>query len=168
MLNIHAVSRRRAAMMSAAGMSVLIPAFADSKSDPGASSAVRAVFKEHDRAFTDQDLKGVLATLNPDAILIGTSPGEIWKGHSEISDAYRHFFSDFDRGKQSFDVLWSDSGVSGDMAWFLSENKVTMNHAGKKSEFGLNLSVTLEKAGDAWLIRTMHFSNLVGGSRSKG
>jgi uncharacterized protein (TIGR02246 family) len=161
MLNTRVFTRRwMAGLAAAGGFGLSIPAFANDQSGSEVPDVVQALLKGYDAAFSARNTQGVLATFCPDAILIGTSPGEIWSGRTEIAGAYRDLFSDFDQGMPSFQVLWNDSGANGDMAWFLSQNKVTMTQEGKKIKFGLNLSVTLAKTANQWLIRTMHFSNL--------
>ena len=63
---------------------------------------IRALLKAHDDAMTSHDLEGVLATLAPKAVIIGTGPGEVWSGPEEIKDAYEHFFQGYDKGQQDF------------------------------------------------------------------
>ncbi len=156
------LTRRNAVLAAAVGAAVLaVPAMAktkDTQPDPSVE-VLRALLKAHDQAFTDHDMKGLLATLSPECVLMGTSPGELWVGHDELTEAYKHFFADFDKGKQNFEHLWYDGNVGPAGAWLMTTSKVTLTKGKKSSEFGLNLSLTCEKHDDKWLIRAMHFSN---------
>ncbi len=125
--------------------------------------SVRAVLEEQNKAFNAHDVKGILKTIAPNGVLIGTAPGEIWAGHEEIADAFQHFFADFDAGKQEFENLWRDGGIRGDLAWLMASHKITMTKGAKSHQFGLNTSVTFEKVDGKWLVRAMHFSNLTSG-----
>jgi uncharacterized protein (TIGR02246 family) len=157
--------RRKAVLATALGaLAFATPALAQKrKAGTGAEvDALQALLDSHDRAFTAHDMKGVLALFAPDATILGTGPGEIWSGPTEIKEAYEHFFSDFDAGKQQVDLLWHDGHVLGKMAWLMSVTKVTMTKGTATSEVGINLSVVFERIAGAWLIRAMHFSNLTG------
>lgn len=155
---------RRDAMLAALGASALaIPAMAKEKSKEPELAVLRDLLKSHDKAFTAHDMKGVLATLSEDCVLMGTAPGELWIGHDEISGAYEHFFEGFDKGEQSFEHVWHDGNIGPAGAWFMAMSKVTVTKDGEKSEFGLNLSLTCEKHDNKWLIRAMHFSNPTAG-----
>jgi ketosteroid isomerase-like protein len=167
MFNPSMISRRQAFRMKVtAGLALAIPAFAGFEASDESAEPIKSLLATHNKAFTAHDMKGVLATLSPSIAMLGTGPGEIWSGHKEVADAYQHFFADFDPGKQSFEMLWSDSGVNGDIAWLATENKVTMSKAARKIQFGLNLSLIVERISGKWMIRTMHFSNVVGADKS--
>ena len=128
-----------------------------------AVDGLKSVIEEHNKAFNAHDVKGVLKTIAPNGVLIGTAPGEIWAGHEEIADAFQHFFADFDAGKQEFENLWRDGGIRGDLAWLMASHKVTMTKGAKSHQFALNTSMTFEKVDGKWLVRAMHFSNLTSG-----
>jgi len=135
---------------------------------PGADSAmapIRSLVRAHNKAFTEQDLNGVLACFTDRATLMGTGPGELWTGAGEIADAYRHFFLGFDAGRQKFEDLWHEGHISGDTAWLMAVSKVTMNKGSKKDVFGVNLSLVCRNSGGKWQFSTMHFSNLTGPAR---
>lgn len=158
------LSRRQAAYATVLGaLAATVPAFGQG-AEPDAESvdALQALLDEHNRAFTSHDMQGVLRVFAPNAMILGTGPGEIWGGHAEIKSAYQHFFDDFTPGKQVFENLWREGDVRGDLAWLLSMSKVTMSKEEKRREFGLNISVVFEKIHGKWLVRAMHFSNLSG------
>jgi len=158
------IPRRKVAFAAALGaMAAATPALAQGDKPSPEVEALKALLDAHDKAFSAQDLKGVLALFSPNATILGTGPGEIWGGHGEIAAAYGHFFEDFDPGKQKVEPLWRDGHVLGDMAWLMAVTKVTMTKGARTVEVGINLSVTFEKAAGKWLIRAMHFSNLTGG-----
>ena len=157
--------RRKAVLAAALGaIAFATPALAQvRKAGPEAEvDALQALLDAHDRAFTAHDMKSVLALFAPNATVLGTGPGEIWSGSAELQQAYEHFFADFDAGKQQVELLWHDGHVLGEMAWLMSVTKVTMTKGTAASEVGINLSVVFERSAGSWLIRAMHFSNLMG------
>jgi uncharacterized protein (TIGR02246 family) len=158
---------RREAVLAAVGAAALaVPASAKKNEKTESVDALRALLKAHNEAFTAHDMKGVLATLDADCIMMGTGPGELWIGHEEVKDAYDHFFSDFDKGDQTFESLWHKGNVGEQGAWLMTVSKVTIQKNSEKTEFGLNLSLTCEKHKDKWLIKAMHFSNVTGGEKA--
>lgn len=154
------MTRRQVACATALGaLAVALPVLAEAKPLPSNLAPLQALVDQHNKAFTAQDLNGVLAAFSPKAILMGTVPGEMWTGHAEISDAYRHYFQDFDKGKQSFENLFAHGRIVGGAAWMVGVSKVTMHKSGKKTEFGANFSLAFEQVGGKWLIQSMHVSN---------
>ncbi len=128
---------------------------------------VRAVLKAHDDAFTNHDLAGVLAVFSPKAVIVGTGPGEVWAGTSEIKDAYGHFFEGFDKGQQDFTYYVKHGELSADMGWLAVSGEVKAKKDGKDIAFPLNVSLTVSKADGKWLISSMHFSTLTGEAGAK-
>ncbi len=165
--------RRHLAFLTAAGaLAAAAPALAQATKaapKPAAESieALKSLLEEHNKAFSSHDLQGVLRAFAPNALMIGTGPGEIWGTHAEIGDAYKHFFLDFDKDQQSFEPLFRDGGIRGDTAWLMTLTKVTMKKGKETREFGINISAVFEKGTGGWLIRAMHFSNLTGGPAPK-
>lgn len=151
-----------------ASVPVLAQAKKTGAATPGpAGRPTLAALKElHDayfKAFSAHDAAGVVALFTPNAIVVGTGPGEIWGGPEEIAEAHKNFFEAFDPGKQESEVLFRDGNVLGGMAWITSMSRVKFTKGADVTEFGLNSSVVFEKAGGKWLIRSMHFSNLTSG-----
>jgi hypothetical protein len=99
---------------------------------------------------------------------MGTGPGEIWSGPDEIKVAYDHFFGGFDKGEQKFSYQFRIGGATSDMGWLMASGNVTGKKAGKEFAFPLNISITVAKNGDNWLIAAMHFSTLTGSATPKG
>jgi uncharacterized protein (TIGR02246 family) len=159
-------SERRAMAAAAAAfipLSLAPAALAAPPTDKDADLAeLRALLAAHDKAFTAHDLEGVLKTYSPGptTAVIGTGPGELWVGKEEISEAYRHFFRDFEPGKQDFEYVWRHGRVGVEVAWMATVGKITMTKAGHVSEFGMNLTVVAEKAAGRWAFSCLHFSNL--------
>jgi len=137
-----------------------------SKADSESLDALKALFDAYFKAFSAQDGDGVVALFAPDAIIVGTGPGEIWGGPEEIREAHKNFFQGFDPGKQRSEPLFRHGNVVGDMAWLMSMSKVTFTKGTGVTEFGLNSSVVFEKTGGKWLVRAMHFSNLTSAAKS--
>ena len=126
---------------------------------------VRALLKAHDEAFTNQDLDAVLACFGEKAAVMGSGPGEIWSGPDEIKVAYQHFFEGFDKGQQKFEYQFRIGGVTPEMGWMMTAGNVTGKKDEKDFAFPLNISLTVAKQADKWLIAAMHFSTLTGGNK---
>jgi uncharacterized protein (TIGR02246 family) len=127
---------------------------------------IRALLRAHDEAFTNQDLKAVLACFAEKAAIMGSGPGEIWSGPDEIRVAYEHFFEGFDKGEQKFEYQFRIGGVTPQMGWMMTAGNVTGKKGGKDFAFPLNVSLTVVKYHQKWLIAAMHFSTLTGGSEA--
>ena len=167
-------SRRQLMIGGAIGaLAAAVPALAQSKQSPPAKGggkeskgSIEALKKLHDsyfKAFAAHDVNGILALFTPNAIILGTGPGEIWGGPEEIGEAHRNFFQAFDPGKQESEVLFRSGNVAGGMAWVTSVSKIRFTKKDGVTEFGLNSLVVFERTGAQWLIRAMHFSNLTAG-----
>ena len=156
------LSRRRVALGAAlAGMAAAFPVMG--QTNPAAAESVealKAMLDSYEKAFSAQNAPGVVALFAPNAIVVGTGPGEIWGGTAEITGAFKRFFELFDAGQQQFEALYRDGHVIGDMAWLVSMSKVSFKKGANTTEFGLNSSVVFEKIGGKWLFRALHFSNL--------
>jgi len=123
---------------------------------------VTALLEKHDAAFSAQDVKGVMKTYisGPEIFLMGTGPGEIYRGKEGVEAAYNQFFTRFDKGTLTFTYNWTSAGSRSDMAWFAAEGTMKGMVKGVKKELGYNLSGTLLKQKGAWRILAMHFSRL--------
>ncbi len=130
--------------------------------NPKVVAEVKALLQQYDKAFSAQDLKGVMETYasGPDIFLMGTGPGECYFGKEGIEGAHSQFFTRFDAGTLSVNYAWIHAGSKGDVAWFFAEAqaKGKVKNEEKKMEF--NLSGTLEKHGGKWRFAAMHFSRL--------
>jgi uncharacterized protein (TIGR02246 family) len=169
------MNRREAIVAGVASIAVAVaaPAVANAETPPGEHpevESIRALLRTHDEAFTNQDLKGVLACFAPKAAIMGTGPGEVWSGSDEIKVAYEHFFEGFDKGEQKFEYQFKIGGVTPQMGWLMTAGNVTGKKDGKDIAFPLNISMTVAKHQEKWLIAAMHFSTLTGAAEagSKG
>ena len=124
---------------------------------------IRALLKAHDDAFINQDMDGVLACFTEKAAIMGSGPGEVWSGPDEMKIAYEHFFKGFDKGEQKFAYEFWISGLSPEMGWLMTAGNVNGKKAGKALTYPLNISLTVVKKDQKWLIAAMHFSTLTGG-----
>ncbi len=135
---------------------------------PGSNPVTEIIelLDKHDQAVNEKDMDALLALYAPEdtTVLMGTGPGEKWVGKEEIRDAYKHFFQDFDKGSHTRDCFWKTGASKGDVAWLSAICRMSDSIKGKKREYGLNVSAVLERQNGAWLIRSMHFSNLTGGA----
>lgn len=124
-------------------------------------AGLRDAFAAHEQAFNAHDLNGVVALFAPGdkTVVMGTGPGEQWIGSERISDAYRHFFADFDSGTLQRDCPWVLADVGGDIGWISATCNYTDSLKGKQRNYALNVSAVLQRLDGAWKLRAMHFSN---------
>jgi ketosteroid isomerase-like protein len=160
------MNRRNLITAGVAGVSAaaLTPAKGAEPSDSseGDLGKVKTLLKAHDSAMTSHDLKGVLATLDDNAAVMGTGPGEMWQGKEELKVAYEHFFMVFDKDKQDFTYKFRVGGLSEEMGWLMASGDVTGEKDGKNFTYPLNISLTVDKTSKDWKIASMHFSTLTG------
>lgn len=123
---------------------------------------VKALLKAHDEAMTNHNLEGVMACLAENAAIMGTGPGEMWRGPAEIKDAYEHFFQGYDKGEQEFEYQFKVGSLGTDMGWLMASGNIKGKKDGKEFTFPLNLSLTVEKKDGKWKIAALHFSTLTG------
>jgi len=132
--------------------------------DAGAklTGQVTALLEKHDAALAAQDIKGVMKTYvsGPEIFLMGTGPGEVYRGTEGVESAYNQFFTRFDLGSLGIKYDWVSAGSRGDMAWFGAEGTIKAKVKDGTKEIGFNLSGTLRKQKGAWRIVAMHFSRL--------
>lgn len=123
---------------------------------------VTALLAKHDKAFAAQDIKGVMKTFvsGPEIFVMGTGPGEIYRGVEGVKGAYGRFFDKFDKGTLVFSYEWVSAGSRGDVAWFAAEGKMKGKVKGEMKELGINFSGTLLKQKGTWRFVAMHFSRL--------
>ncbi len=163
------MNRREAIVAGVATMAaaIAVAPTADAESSKGANpdlEEIRTLLRAHDEAFTNHDLKGIMACLTEKAAIMGTGPGEVWSGPAEIKVAYEHFFEGFDKGEQKFEYQFKIGGVTSEMGWLMTAGNVNGKKGGKEISFPLNLSLTVAKKDGKWLIASMHFSTLTGSS----
>ena len=126
---------------------------------------IKAVLQKHDEAMDKQDLKALLSLYadDPTIAMMGTGPGEFWKGKAAVEDTYKHYFETFKPGSLSHEcpeVAWAEEGKG---AWLMASCVMKdTDPAGQPREFGLNVSAVLKKEKAGWRFQAMHFSNLVG------
>ncbi len=129
---------------------------------------VKALLEKHDKAFSEQNLPGVMEVYSSDAdiVLMGTGPGELYKGREGIEGAYSQFFKNFAPGTLTHDYYWMKAGSLDDAAWFMAMSQSSANAGDAKKDFGINLSGALRKENGTWRIVTMHFSALMEGKEA--
>ena len=92
------MKKQHVLLISMLGCTLAAPAWAaESPKTEKASEELRAVLKQHHDAMNKQDLKALLALYadTPDVALMGTGPGEFWKGRVAVEDTYKHYFETF-------------------------------------------------------------------------
>ncbi|KAB2929458.1 MAG: nuclear transport factor 2 family protein [Candidatus Contendobacter sp.] len=126
---------------------------------------VKAVLQKHDEAMDKQDVKALLALYadDPTIAMMGTGPGEFWKGKAEVETAYKEFLKDFKAGSLKHQCPDTSGGHQGDVAWLVAScNMQDTTPDGQKRDYVLNVSAVLKKEKDGWKFQTLHFSNLTG------
>ena len=137
------------------------PCFAE-EADTEVLNQVTMLLKQHDTAFAAQDIKGVMKTYisGPQIFLMGTGPGEIYRGPEGVEGAYNQFFTKFEKGTVGFTYHWVSAGSMNDFAWFAAEYTIKGKVKGEMKEVGFNVSGTLQNQEGKWHILAMHFSRL--------
>jgi uncharacterized protein (TIGR02246 family) len=139
---------------------------AESKDGDKTREEVRAVLNQHDEAMNKHDLKAVMMLYadSPGIALMGTGPGEFWKGKAAIESTYKQFFQDFKPGSFKHACPETSSGHDGNVAWLIAScDMQDVTPDGETREYVLNVSSVLKKEKDGWKFQTLHFSNLTGG-----
>ncbi|MGE0085659.1 MAG: nuclear transport factor 2 family protein [Desulfococcaceae bacterium] len=126
---------------------------------------VKALLAQHDKAFSEQNLTGIMEVFSSDAdiVLMGTGPGECYKGKEGVSGAYTEFFKNFAPGTLTHNYYWLKAGSKDDAAWFMAMSQSAANAKEGKKEFGINSSGFLKKENGKWRFAAMHFSILFEG-----
>lgn len=127
---------------------------------------VKAVLSQHDEAMSKQDIKALVALYadDPTIAMMGTGPGEFWKGKAEVENAYKEFLKDFKAGSLKHQCSDTSSGHHGEVAWLVAScNMRDTTPAGQTREYVLNVSAVFKKEQDGWKFQTLHFSNLTDG-----
>jgi len=142
-------------------LAVASPCLAD-KDGAKLTGQVSALLAQHDKALAAQDITGIMKTYlaGPEIFLMGTGPGEIYRGQEGVSGAYNQFFTRFDKGSLSVTYDWVSAGFRGDVAWFCAEGTMKGMVKDTMKEMGVNFSGTLLKQKGTWRFVAMHFSKL--------
>ena len=166
-MNKHHTRNYRGLLAATLGLVLTTPVWAAQppETDP-VKEEVKAVLNQHDEAMKKQDLKALLSLYadDPTIAMMGTGPGEFWKGKAEVETAYKEFLKDFKAGSLKHACQDTSGGHQGDVAWLVAS--CTMQDTtpdGKAREYALNVSAVLKKEKDGWKFQTLHFSNLTGG-----
>ena len=141
------------------------PAWATQPTDTAKiSDELRATLRQHHEALNRHDLKALLALYaDTNVALMGTGPGEFWKGKAAVEDTYQHYFETFKTGSLSNECPEVIGIEDGNSAWLMASCIMKdTDMAGQPREFGLNISAMLKKEKAGWRFQAMHFSNLVG------
>jgi uncharacterized protein (TIGR02246 family) len=127
---------------------------------------IRAVLHKHDQAMDRQDVEALLALYadDPTIAMMGTGPGEFWKGREEIKSAYIEFLKDFKAGSLKHECPETSGSHHGEVAWLVAScNMQDVAPDGQPREYVLNVSAVLKKENEDWKFQTFHFSNLTPG-----
>ena len=127
--------------------------------DPRVKAELTQMLSSYSEAFNKKDVDAVMAFYTPDAVLMGTGPGERYDGPEGIREAYLQFVQSYD--KQTSERTWLKVWANGDVAWGMTMVQYTTYNKNVKSEFAVNNSVVLEKRNGKWLFVSHHFSTLV-------
>jgi uncharacterized protein (TIGR02246 family) len=129
-----------------------------------ASEELRAVVRQHHDALNKHDLKALMAlyTDSPTVALMGTGPGEFWKGKAAIEEAYQHFFETFKAGSLNHDCPDVSGSEDESSAWLMAScDMKDSDPSGQPREFGLNVSAVLKKEKAGWRVQALHTSNVI-------
>lgn len=165
MKNLHTWKYRSLMAMTLA-WTLMPPTWAAQPVDTAkVSDELRATLRQHHEALNQHDLKALLALYadTADVALMGTGPGEFWKGIAAVEDTYQHYFETFKAGSLSNECPEVIGVEEGNNAWLMASCIMKdTDPAGQPREFGLNISAVLKKEKAGWRFQALHFSNLVG------
>jgi uncharacterized protein (TIGR02246 family) len=133
------------------------------KEDGGKTyEAVFSAFKGYIKAFQEKDIDGVMSVFSedPNTVMMGTGPDEIWVGKEDIRMAHEAFLADFE--KTSTEQTLVSVAANGKVAWMTGYIEETKQNTDTTDTAHINLSLVFEQEGDTWYITVMHFSNLTG------
>lgn len=128
-----------------------------------AGAELKAVLNQHHQALNKHDLKALMALYadNPDVALMGTGPGEFWKGKAAIEETYKHFFETFKAGSLTHQCPEAVGGEEGNNAWLMASCTMKdSDPSGQAREFEMNVSAVLKKEKAGWRVQALHTSNL--------
>ena len=159
------MKKQNVLLVSLLGCALAAPIWAAESPKPDkASEELKAVLKQHHEAMNKQDLKALLALYadSPNVALMGTGPGEFWKGKAAVEDTYKHYFETFKAGSLSHECPEASGAEDGDDAWLMASCIMKdTDPSGQSREFGLNVSAVLKKEKTGWHFQALHFSNLI-------
>jgi ketosteroid isomerase-like protein len=144
------------------GCLLTVPVWAAAEADK-LSDELRAVLRQHDEALNQHNLEAIMALYvdAPNIAMMGTGPGEFWRGREAVESAYQAIIDDFKAGSMSYECPESSAGKHGDVAWFASSCTMKDTTPDDESrEYSLNVSGVLVNTADGWRYQMMHFSNL--------
>lgn len=168
------MKKYRILLAATLGCALVSPmALAASPAADKAGEELRAVLKQHHEALNKHDIKALMALYadTPEVALMGTGPGEFWKGKAEMEGAYKHYFETFKAGSLSHECPEASGDEQGSSAWLMASCVMKdTDPAGKPREFGLNVSAVLKKEAAGWRFEAVHVSNVVsdGGAPPEG
>jgi uncharacterized protein (TIGR02246 family) len=159
--------RRLAIVYTVVVIAVLATAKISFSQDNPEVASLMALLSQHDDALNNKNLD-TLMNLYADGdntVMMGTGPGERWEGKTAIRSAYEQITKDYDKGSLTHSCYWKDGGVNGNMAWLAAMCKMADTSGKRKREYELNVSSVFEKINGQWLVRAMHYSNVVSGKK---
>jgi len=139
---------------------------AETKAAKPSIDEIREVLQAHDKALSDKNLDGVMATFStdPTTVVLGTGAEERWMGQQEIRAAYTEIFKGYDAGTLTTNCQAWKTGGSDDaaqMAWLAAICDCKESLAGKAREYKLAVSATIEKQDGKWRFVVLHMSNAI-------
>lgn len=162
----HCTPKYRSLVAATLAWALTTPAWATQPADTAkVSDELRATLRQHHEALNQHNLKALLALYDdiPSVALMGSGPGEFWKGKAAVEDTYQHYFETFKAGSLSNECPEIIGVEDGSSAWLMASCIMKdTDPAGQPREFGLNISAVLKKEKAGWRFQAMHFSNLVG------
>jgi len=141
------------------------PAVTSDKPLTPVEKEVFAVIDGYNKALSQKDVGACMNVFvpGPNTMVLGTGPGESWRGPEEIREAHVNFFKGFD--KETTEPVWRHIQVQGNVAWVAALSHHVDYLKGEKREFALKISAVFQKQDGQWRIALIHASNLTGAEK---
>ena len=114
---------------------------------------VQALLARWNELVGRKDL-AIMADFANDAVLVGSSAGEVAEGSAQIRALLQKAFA------QPYDVSWHwndlRASAQGDIAWFFADGEVVLSEDGRERRMPYRLGGVIQRQGERWIWRQFH------------
>ena len=119
-------------------------------------AAVTASLCQYSQAYSQKDVKMLLAITDPDYLGFGSGPDEQVTSRSELQRHLERDFAQSDELSMHFGPI--SIAYAGDVAWCAGECVIEAEAGGTRQRLTGRMTAVLRKRGDEWLFAHTHFS----------